>query len=173
MENLDSSETPQPSTWRLPVIIGSIVILAGLLAFVVTSTGNRSVSVVTPTSVPTVETAAGHGDLTNSPPAPTISVDEAYQRWQAGQVIFVDMRSGEAYRAAHLPGALSLATPELNQRLAALPADSLIVTYGDANQPTAGQRGAQIFRDLGYGSVAALDGGIEAWQAANLPVERP
>ncbi|MBO9338586.1 MAG: rhodanese-like domain-containing protein [Chloroflexus sp.] len=173
MDNLDSSGTTQPSTWRLPIIVGSIVILAGILAFVVTNTNSPSASVVTPTSVPTVETAAGHGDPDSSPPAPTISVNEAYQRWQDGQVIFVDMRSSEAYRVAHLPGALSLATPDLNQRLAALPSDGLIVTYSDASRPTAGQRGAQIFRDLGYGSVAALDGGIEAWQAANLPVERP
>lgn len=126
-----------------------------------------------PTVVPTVETAPGHGDPANSPPAPTISVAEAYQRWQAGQVIFVDMRAGEAYQAGHLPGALSLATPDLNQRLAALTPGGIIVTYGDASRPTAGQRGAQIFRDLGYGPVAALDGGIEAWQAANLPLEQP
>lgn len=172
MDNFESPVTRQAPAWQLPLVIGGIVLLAGILAFV--TTGNSaSTSAAVPTVVPTVETAPGHGDPANSPPAPTISVAEAYQRWQAGQVIFVDMRAGEAYQAGHLPGALSLATPDLNQRLAALTPGGIIVTYGDASRPTAGQRGAQIFRDLGYGPVAALDGGIEAWQAANLPLEQP
>ncbi|WP_298820258.1 rhodanese-like domain-containing protein [Chloroflexus sp.] len=172
MEHFEPSVSNQPPAWRLPAIIGGIVILAGILAFVVTGTGAPSTA-VTPTATPIVETAAGHGDPGNSPPAPVISVTDAYQRWQAGNVIFVDMRTGDEYRQAHLPGALNLATPDLNQRLAALPPDGIIITYGDVNRPTAGQRGAQIFRDLGYGPVAELEGGIEAWQAANLPLERP
>lgn len=172
MEHFEPTYTNQPPAWRLPAIIGGIVLLAGVLAFVVTGTGAPAPA-ATPTVAPTVEAAAGHGDFSNSPPAPAISVADAQQRWQAGQVIFVDMRSGDAYKAAHLPGALSLASPDLNQRLAALPPGGVIITYGDASRPEAGQRGAQIFRDLGYGPVAVLEGGIEAWQAANLPVERP
>ncbi|OAN47810.1 sulfurtransferase [Chloroflexus islandicus] len=171
MEHFEA-HTNQPPAWRLPAIIGGIVVLAGVFAFVITGTGAPAPAAA-PTVAPTVEAAAGHGDFSNSPPAPAISVADAQQRWQAGQVIFVDMRSGEAYQAAHLPGALSLASPDLNQRLAALPPGWVIITYGDASRPEAGQRGAQIFRDLGYGPVAALEGGIEAWQAANLPVERP
>lgn len=172
MEHFEPTYTNQPPAWRLPAIIGGIVLLAGVLAFVITGTGAPAPA-ATPTVAPTVEAAAGHGDFSNSPPAPVISVADAQQRWQAGQVIFVDMRSGDAYKAAHLPGALSLASPDLNQRLAALPPGGVIITYGDASRPEAGQRGAQIFRDLGYGPVAVLEGGIEAWQAANLPVERP
>lgn len=172
MEHFEPMNSNQPPAWRLPAIIGGIVLLAGVLAFVITGTGAPAPA-AEPTVAPTVEAAAGHGDLSNSPPAPVISVADAQQRWQVGNVIFVDMRSGEAYRAAHLPGALSLASPDLNQRLAALPPGGIIITYGDASRPEAGQRGAQIFRDLGYGPVAVLEGGIEAWQAANLPVERP
>lgn len=172
MEHFEPTYTNQPPAWRLPAIIGGIVLLAGVLAFVITGTGAPAPA-ATPTVAPTVETAAGHGDFSNSPPAPVISVADAHQRWQAGQVIFVDMRSGDAYKAAHLPGALSLASPDLNQRLAALPSGGVIIAYGDASRPEAGQRGAQIFRDLGYGPVAVLEGGIDAWQAANLPVERP
>lgn len=172
MEHFEPTYTNQPPAWRLPAIIGGIVLLAGVLAFVITGTGAPAPA-ATPTVAPTVETAAGHGDFSNSPPAPVISVADAHQRWQAGQVIFVDMRSGDAYKAAHLPGALSLASPDLNQRLAALPSGGVIIAYGDASRPEAGQRGAQIFRELGYGPVAVLEGGIEAWQAANLPVERP
>ncbi len=173
MDDFEQRLPPSPPAWRLPVIVGSIVALAGILAFVVTSAALPAPVVTTPTVAPTVETAAGHGDPANSPPAPTISVSDAYQRWQAGKVIFVDMRSSEAYTAGHLPGALSLASPDLNARLAELPPDGIIIAYSDNSRSTAGQRGAQIFRDLGYGPVAALDGGIEAWQAANLPVERP
>lgn len=172
MEHFEPTYTNQPPAWRLPAIIGGIVLLAGILAFVITGTGAPAPA-ATPTVAPTVEAAAGHGDFSNSLPAPVISVADAQRRWQTGQVIFVDMRSGDAYKAAHLPGALSLASPDLNQRLAALPSGWVIITYGDASRPEAGQRGAQIFRDLGYGPVAALEGGIEAWQAANLPVERP
>lgn len=136
MEHFEPTYTNQPPAWRLPAIIGGIVLLAGVLAFVITGTGAPAPA-ATPTVAPTVETAAGHGDFSNSPPAPVISVADAHQRWQAGQVIFVDMRSGDAYKAAHLPGALSLASPDLNQRLAALPSGGVIIAYGDASRPEA------------------------------------
>ncbi len=172
MKHFDPSVSNHPPAWRLPVVIGGIVLLAAILTFIITGAGQPKPA-VTPTATPVVETAAGHGDPSSSPPAPIISVAEAYQRWQAGTAIFVDMRASEEYRKAHLPGALTLAASDLNQRLAALPPDGIIITYGDRSRPTAGQRGAQIFRDLGYGPVAELEGGIEAWQAANLPLEQP
>lgn len=39
MEHFEPTYTNQPPAWRLPAIIGGIVLLAGVLAFVITGTG--------------------------------------------------------------------------------------------------------------------------------------
>ena len=50
-----------------------------------------------------------------------------------------------------------------------LPHDGPIAVYGDDNEAVA--RVVEKLRGAGYAGAAALDGGIEAWKAAGLPLE--
>lgn len=164
-----------PPRWLLPTLVAALLLLAALLAVMLTGVLPPSAS--TPaqqpaaTAGPAQDLPAAHGGL--NPDGPTvelISVREARARFDAGTAIFVDVRAGSDYGAAHIPGALTITSQELEPRLQDLPAGTVIIAYGDATRPESGQRGAQIFMELGYPQVIALEGGFQAWRDAGHPV---
>ena len=102
-----------------------------------------------------------------------ISRDELKAAIDAGAVTVVDALGGDYYAKQHLPGALSMAPPEVNARAAALLPDreAAIVTYcSNAACPNSGQV-ADRLTQLGYRNVRKYREGIEDWTAAGLPTE--
>jgi rhodanese-related sulfurtransferase len=113
-----------------------------------------------------------HGGVDpDGPSVSEISLADARARFDAGTAVFVDMRAGADFAAGHIPGALTITSAELDSRLRSLPPGAVIIAYGDAARPDSGRRGAQIFMELGYPEVIALEGGFQAWQAGGNPVE--
>lgn len=184
--------TPQTNTenqrgaprWLLPALVGAIIALAALVAIVLTGglgTARPAPAAVAPEQPAAATAHAGatseavtqaHGGLNpEGPPVEVISLAEARALFDAGRAIFVDVRSGSAYSAGHIPGALTITSRELEERLKNLPDGAVIIAYGDAERPESGQRGAQIFMELGYPRVIALEGGFQAWRDAGHPVE--
>ena len=82
-----------------------------------------------------------------------------------------DVRDEAAYNRAHLPGAKSLPFEEIEGRLAEL--------YMLPGQPALYDRSGDKTKELAQKMeeqgtpVAFLEGGILAWEAEGLPVERP
>lgn len=88
-----------------------------------------------------------------------------------GAVAPVDVRDAQAFARAHLPGAKSLPAEEIEGRLAEL--------YMLPGQPVLYDRAGEKTKELAErmaeagAPVAFLEGGILAWEAEGLPVERP
>jgi rhodanese-related sulfurtransferase len=86
--------------------------------------------------------------------------------------VILDVRSPEEYAAGHIPGAINIPHTQLSARLAELPAaksDEIVVHC------QAGRRAADaehILADAGYTGVRDLQGHMNAWSEAGLPVER-
>jgi len=88
-----------------------------------------------------------------------------------GAVVAVDVRDASAYGRAHLPGAKSLPSDEIESRLAEifmLPGQPVL--YDRAGEKT--KELAERMTESGT-PMAFLEGGILAWEAEGLPVERP
>ncbi len=87
------------------------------------------------------------------------------------QVSAVDTREAAAFARAHLPGAVNMPSEEIRPRLAELHllpgAPVLYCRSGDKTKELAAELAAQGM------PVSFLDGGLLAWEAASLPVERP
>ena len=87
--------------------------------------------------------------------------------------VIVDVRGVDEYASGHLPAARHIPASELAQRLDELPRERPVVTYctmrhrGDSRS----EHAAALLRERGY-DARALDGGLPAWEAAGLPVER-
>lgn len=87
-----------------------------------------------------------------------------------GAVAAVDVRDAAAHGRAHLPGAKSLPLEEIEGRLAEL--------YMLPGQPVLYDRSGDKVKELAEKlaeqdvAVAFLEGGILAWEAEGLPVER-
>ena len=65
------------------------------------------------------------------PDIPRITLQEAQSRLEEPGVIFVDVRAGEEYDDAHIPGALSipLGATAMDTAYQELPVDAEIITY--------------------------------------------
>jgi thioredoxin len=87
------------------------------------------------------------------------------------QVALVDTRDPPVYARMHLPGAVNIPLAEIANRLAELhmlPAEPVLYDRaGDQAKELAGRLASEGT------PVAFLDGGVLAWEAEGLPVERP
>jgi rhodanese-related sulfurtransferase len=97
---------------------------------------------------------------------PQISPTEAVDML-AGDALLLDVREQHEWDAGHAPQARHLAMSELSHRIAEIPADVAVICVCHL-----GGRSAAVSDALNRAGFNALNlsGGMEAWQAAGLPV---
>ncbi len=84
---------------------------------------------------------------------------------QGGGARVLDLRSSAAYRAGHVPGAAWAIRPRI---AAAAGTDPHVLV---ADSPETAALAALDLREAGARDIRLLDGGMSAWQAADLPAE--
>ena len=99
-----------------------------------------------------------------------ITRDELLARARAGTVTVLDVRPGEEYDAAHIPGALSIPLEELRDRLAELPETGEIVAYCRGAYCVLAYEAVDVLRSAGR-SASRLNEGMLEWRLRGLPVE--
>ena len=99
-----------------------------------------------------------------------IGATELLQRLMEGNIILLDVRPVEEYRAGHLPNALSIPVTELEDRLPELPQDREIVAYCRGPYCVFADEAVALLRSNGY-SAHRLEQGLPDWRALGLPVE--
>lgn len=87
-----------------------------------------------------------------------------------GQILIIDVRPEDEYRAGHLPGAVSLPLIRLKQELDTLPRDRPIVAYCRGPYCVMAMEAVQLLRRHGFQAIRWQDG-VADWRAAGLPVE--
>jgi thioredoxin 1/putative thioredoxin len=103
-------------------------------------------------------------------PAGSLKAPELAQLITGGQVVPVDTRDAAAFKRAHLPHAVNIPIEEIESRLAEL--------HMLQGQPVLYCRGGDKTKELTeklaeQGTpVAFLEGGMLAWEADGLPIER-
>ena len=103
--------------------------------------------------------------------APSIASLELSARRGSGTApVVIDVRTPEEYAAGHIPGALNIPFDRVAQRISEVDAPHVVALYCMVG-PRA-RKGESALRSAGYTSVLHLEGGLAAWQAAGLPVER-
>jgi rhodanese-related sulfurtransferase/predicted transcriptional regulator len=91
------------------------------------------------------------------------------RRLAEDDVIVLDVRPPDEYRAGHIPGARSIPVGELATRLHELPADREIVAYCRGPYCVLADEAVALLRARGY-RAARLEEGLPDWRAAGLPV---
>ena len=114
------------------------------------------------------------GNNTDSPAAVQssqpleIDVDEAYEKYQAGDYV-LDVRTQEEWDDFHIPGTKLIPLDELRERLTEVPRDQdIIVVCRSGNRS---QEGRNILLDAGFESVTSMDGGVSDWRNKGYPIE--
>jgi rhodanese-related sulfurtransferase len=98
-----------------------------------------------------------------------VDQDTLSARARSGEVVLIDVRPAEEYRSAHLPGAISVPLPELEQRLATLPRDRDIVAYCRGPYCVMAIEAVQLLRSRGL-RASRLEDGVADWRARGLAV---
>jgi rhodanese-related sulfurtransferase len=102
-------------------------------------------------------------------PVEAVSREELLARVRTGDAIVVDLRPAEEYEAGHIAGAISIPLPELEARLAELPADLGIVAYCRGPYCAMSPEGVALLERHGR-RARRLEDGFPEWRLAGLPV---
>jgi rhodanese-related sulfurtransferase len=102
---------------------------------------------------------------------PLANADEAIQNAD----LLIDVRDGDEYRQSHIPHAMNISRGLLEFKFSNDPAlDNRglgIVLYCKNSGRSA--LAAKALQELGYRNVQIIEGGFEAWQAADKPQAKP
>ncbi|MEU5090584.1 rhodanese-like domain-containing protein [Streptomyces sp. NPDC021356] len=122
-------------------------------------------------AIRTVLPAAQQGQGPGGGHTPTaLSPAEARRRVADGELTLVDVREDDEWAARHPAGAVHAALSTLPASLSHLPDGPLVFVCRTGARSMQG--GAQAIR-AGRSSVYSVAGGLEAWEAAGLPVVFP
>jgi rhodanese-related sulfurtransferase len=104
-------------------------------------------------------------------PAPSISPQEIQARMAAGDApLVVDVRTPEEFRAGHIPGAINVPHEQVAARASELASERGVALY--CMMGPRARLGEKALAAAGVERVLHLEGGLSAWQAAGLPVEK-
>ena len=98
---------------------------------------------------------------------------DARRRFEADEVVFLDVREGEETARGTVPGAIALPRGRLEGHAHDLfPSLELpIVVVCERGNRSA--LAADVLQQMGFSDVASLAGGFQAWAAAGHPVGAP
>jgi rhodanese-related sulfurtransferase len=105
----------------------------------------------------------------------TISLAQAYARFQQGQALFIDARPADEFAELHVPKSLNI-TPNmveagLAEKVADLARDREIVVYCGQVSCDLALKVAEKLQALGFTRVTAYVGGFRAWDEAGYPAD--
>lgn len=103
---------------------------------------------------------------------PEVGALQAVQLLNRRDAVMIDVREPAEFSAGHPPNAKNIPLAQLDKRIGELekfknrPTVLLCQTGGRSHAATA------LLKKAGFAEVVVLAGGINAWQQANMPVEK-
>ncbi len=104
---------------------------------------------------------------------PSVTVRETQRRLTAGEPpvpALIDVREPWEFASGHAPGAVSLPLGQLQARVAEVPRDRDVFLICHTGQRSA--TATRFLRAQGVEQSFNVEGGMDEWEAAHLPVER-
>jgi len=110
-------------------------------------------------------------EFKNRADAEAVGLEELLHRARRDDVVILDTRPTQEYRAGHIPGALSVPVDELKARLRKLPKNKEYVAYCRGPYCVYADRAVELLTASGR-KARRLKEGFPEWKAAGLPVEK-
>ena len=101
-----------------------------------------------------------------------LSALEVVQVMNRGKTVIVDMRLEAEFKKGHLIGSKNIPEGSLDERIGELEKFKTknLVLVGSSNAKAV--TSLMILRKKGFADINILSGGLNAWQQANLPMEK-
>jgi rhodanese-related sulfurtransferase/DNA-binding transcriptional ArsR family regulator len=103
----------------------------------------------------------------------SVDSEELLRRVKNGEVVIIDVRPAEEFRAGHIPGAISIPVPELKARMKELPKRREIVAYCRGAYCVMAIEAVELLRKSGF-KAQRMEHGVVDWRARGwrVAVER-
>ncbi|HTI16288.1 MAG TPA: rhodanese-like domain-containing protein [Trinickia sp.] len=99
-----------------------------------------------------------------------LSAAEATQLINRRNAVVVDLRPAAEYANGHLPAARHLDYPELQAKIGQVAKNKAHPVLLVCQNGLQSNKASRIIREAGYNEVHVLQGGLNAWQQAGMPV---
>ena len=101
-----------------------------------------------------------------------LSAASAVQLINREKTVVIDVCAAEEYAAAHIVGAKNVPLNDLEARLPTVVKNKALPLLIVCASGARAQRAAGMAQKLGYANAQVLAGGLKAWRAAGMPVEK-
>jgi len=101
-----------------------------------------------------------------------ISAAMAVQLINREKAVVIDVCGADEYAAGHVVGAKHVPLGEFEARLPAVVKNKALPLVLVCASGARAQRAAAVAHKLGYANAQVLAGGIKAWSAAGMPIEK-
>lgn len=88
------------------------------------------------------------------------------------KAVVIDVCSADEYGAGHVVGAKNVPLADLEARLPAVVKNKALPLIMVCASGARAARAADVAKKLGYSNAQVLAGGVKAWSAAGMPVEK-
>jgi len=99
-----------------------------------------------------------------------VAIHEAVQLVNQKHALFIDIRSADLYKAGHIAQSRHLPVADFNNKRGSLPRDKPIIVVCDRGRTSLAA--ASALRKLGFAEVYGLEGGLQNWAKAGMPLSR-
>ena len=104
--------------------------------------------------------------------AGALNATGAVQLINREKAVVVDLRDPAEFAAGHVTGARNVPLAELEAKLPGVMKNKALPLILVCASGARSGRGVSIAKKLGYEQAQSLGGGLKAWRAANLPIEK-
>lgn len=104
--------------------------------------------------------------------AGSLNANEAVQLINREKAVVVDVCGADEFKAGHVAGAKNLPLDELESKLSGVVKNKATPVILVCASGARSKRAVAVAKKLGFENAHSLSGGLGAWRAASLPVEK-
>ncbi len=101
-----------------------------------------------------------------------LSPNAAVQLINREKAVVIDVSEADEFAAGHIGGAKNIPVNEIEAKLAGAVKNKALPLVLVCNTGARAKRVEAAAKKLGFGNVQTMAGGLKAWKAANLPIEK-
>lgn len=102
---------------------------------------------------------------------PSVSPDEALKMQTQHQAVIVDVRENDEWNSGHIAGAIHIPLGEIQNHLADLSQYQNSQLIMQCRSGARSAKAADMLAKAGFSNVRNMEGGLNAWQKANLQLQ--
>jgi rhodanese-related sulfurtransferase len=102
--------------------------------------------------------------------AKAVNVQEAVRLANQSDGVFIDIRSHEAFKAGAIAQSRNIPVADINNKLGSLPKDKPLIIVCERGREA--MRIAAKLRKSGFEKAVLMDGGLQAWMQAGMPISK-